>query len=150
MHKKREMETENRGNRNTYKYKNLEATTPVVSVLFVPKTWGSVLQKRLQVWSLRRAHWHDYEAAASWKQSPGLGLGASYYKADSCLSCASGKENCAKSSTALYEVHCRACHQQAEADKATGKDRVDYIYKLQNLVSFVEFQTRWTGGHSRI
>ena len=48
MHKKREMETENRGNRNTYKYKNLEATTPVVSVLFVPKTWGSVLQKRLQ------------------------------------------------------------------------------------------------------
>ena len=33
---------------DTYKYKNLDATPPVVSVLFVPKTWGSVLQKRLQ------------------------------------------------------------------------------------------------------
>ena len=56
--------------------------------------------------------------------------GAPCHRAASCLSCASDKDikdNCSKRSI-LYEVHCRPCRQQAELDKAAGKNSLDYIY----------------------
>ena len=146
MHKKREMETEKRGNRNTNNHKNLEATPPVVSVLFVPKTGGSVLQKRLQelepglsAISGERVRYVE-RTGVTMKQllhRNNPWAGAPCYKADSCLSCASDKDikdNCSKRSI-LYEVHCGPCRHQAELDKAAGKDWVDYLYVGQTSES---------------
>ena len=118
----------------------------MVSVLFVPKTGGSVLQKRLQqlepglsAISGERVRYVE-RTGVTMKQMLHRNnpwAGAPCYKADSCLSCASDKDikdNCSKRSI-LYEVHCRVCRQQAELDKAAGKDWVDYIYVGQTSES---------------
>ena len=138
--KKNENRTEIRNNRNKSKHMNTEAPAQVVSVLFVPKTGGSVLQKRLQqlepglsAISGERVRYVE-RTGVTIKQllhRNNPWAGAPCYRAASCLSCASDKDtkdNCSKRSI-VYEVHCRFCRDLAEASRTSGKeDGLDYIY----------------------
>ena len=103
----------------------------MVSVLFVPKTGGSVLQKRLQelepglsAISGERVRYLE-RTGVTMKQllhRNNPWAGAPCYRAASCLSCASdkdNKDNCGKRSV-VYKVHCAVCRSQEED--------LDYIY----------------------
>ena len=103
----------------------------MVSVLFVPKTGGSVLQKMLQelepglsAISGERVRYLE-RTGVTMKQllhRNNPWAGAPCYRAASCLSCASdkdNKDNCGKRSV-VYKVHCAVCRSQEED--------LDYIY----------------------
>ena len=123
-----------------------EAPAPVVSVIFVPKTRGGILQKRLldlepglSAISGLRVRYVE-RGGVTMKQllhRNNPWAGAPCYKSDSCLSCASDKEskdNCAKRSI-VYEVHCSVCREEAKAKRARGEEGLDYVYVGQSSES---------------
>ena len=142
--KKKTKQTEGTAeNRNDRKWKRKQKTTeaqlPVVSVMFVPKTSGSILQKKLldlepglSAISGHRIRYIE-RSGVTLKQilhRNNPWAGAPCYKAASCLSCASDKDkkdNCSKRSI-LYEVHCSFCREEAKAKRDRGEEGLDYIY----------------------
>ena len=132
--------------RSRHQQEKTETQLPVVSVMFVPKTGGSILQKRLM----------DLEPGLSaisghrirYVERSGVTLkqllhrnnpwaGAPCHRATSCLSCASDKEkkdNCSKRSI-VYEIHCSVCREEAKAKRNRGEEGLDYIYVGQSSES---------------
>ena len=126
-------------NRKTNNCMTKEAPAPVVSVMFVPKTWGGVLQKRLldlepglSAISGHRIRYIE-RGGVTMKQllhRNNPWAGAPCYRAASCLSCASdkdSKDNCSKRSI-VYEVHCSFCREEAKAKRDRGEEGLDYVY----------------------
>ena len=118
----------------------------VVSVVFVPNTPGSVLQKRLLELEPGLSAISGYRVR--YTERSGVTMkqllhrnnpwaGAPCFRAASCLSCASSKDkkdNCSKRSV-VYEVHCSKCREVAEAKKEKGEEGLDYVYVGQTSES---------------